>query len=84
MGNSFQKACFFITALALSVIAVELIPFSREKDLSNSCREYLAIRNSPTNPEIIISMNKKGRLIASKAKISTDYKVITKYCNSFY
>ena len=43
MGDSVQRACSFITALALSVIAVQLVPFSRDKELSNYCRELLAL-----------------------------------------
>jgi len=84
MGNSFQKACSFITALALSVIAVQLIPFSRDKELSNHCREYLAMSNGPTTPEITEKINSKSKIIVSKSGISNEYKEITKYCGSFY
>ena len=52
MGDSVQKACSFITALALSVIAVQLIPFSRDKELSNYCREYLALLKIRPDKEI--------------------------------
>ena len=84
MKDSVQKACSFITALALSVIAVQLIPFSRDKELSNQCREYLAIINGPTSHKITGKINQKRITISNKAGISNEYKEITKYCDSFY
>ena len=40
MTNSLNKAFTAAIALALIVIAVGRIPFSREKELTNLCREY--------------------------------------------
>ncbi|WP_269615589.1 hypothetical protein [Prochlorococcus marinus] len=40
MTNSLNKAFTGVIALALIVIAVGRIPFSREKELSNLCMEY--------------------------------------------
>ncbi len=40
MTNSLNKAFTGVIALALIVIAIGRIPFTREKDLSNLCREY--------------------------------------------
>ena len=84
MVDSFQKSCSFITSLALGVIAVQLIPFSRDKELSNHCREYLAISNIPSNPERIKRINQKRREIEKKAGIGNNEKGILEYCNSFY
>tara|TARA_Y100001968_G_C19111794_1_gene597563 strand:- start:429 stop:548 length:120 start_codon:yes stop_codon:yes gene_type:complete len=39
MKNSLSNAFAGTIALAMIVIAVGLIPFSREKELSNLCRE---------------------------------------------
>ena len=84
MGNSVQKACSFITALALSVIAVQLIPFSRDKELSNYCREYLALLKIRPDKEIAQKIIDKRRIIASKTDLSVDIQQINDYCNSFY
>ena len=84
MGDSVQKACSFITALALSVIAVQLIPFSRDKELSNYCREYLALLKIRPDEETSLKIIEKSGLIASKTDLSVDIQQINDYCNSFY
>ena len=83
MGDSVQKACSFITALALSVIAVQLIPFSRDKELSNYCREYLALLKIRPDEETAQEIIDKRGLIASKTGLSGDIEQINDYCNSF-
>ena len=84
MGDSVQKACSFITALALSVIAVQLIPFSRDKELSNYCREYLALLKIRPDEETSRKIVEKRGIIASKTGLSVDIQQINDYCNSFY
>ena len=84
MGDSVQKACSFITALALSVIAVQLIPFSRDKELSNYCREYLALLKIRPDEEIAQKIIEKRGVIARKADLNVDIQQINDYCNSFY
>ncbi len=84
MEDSIQKACSCITALALSVIAVQLIPFSRDKELSNYCREYLALLKIRPDKEIAQKIIDKRRIIASKTDLSVDIQQINDYCNSFY
>ena len=84
MGDSVQKACSFITALALSVIAVQLIPFSRDKELSNYCREYLALLKIRPDEETSQKIIEKRGIIARKTGLSVDIQQINDYCNSFY
>ena len=84
MGDSVQKACSFITALALSVIAVQLIPFSRDKELSNYCREYLALLKVRPDEEIAQKIIAKRGIIASKTDLNGDIQQTNDYCNSFY
>ena len=84
MGDSVHKACSFITALALSVIAVQLIPFSRDKELSNYCREYLALLKVRPDKETSQKIIDKRVIIASKTGLNVDIQQINDYCNSFY
>ena len=84
MGDSVQKACSFITALALSVIAVQLIPFSRDKELSNYCREYLALLKVRPDKETSQKIIDKRGIIATKTGLGVDIQQINDYCNSFY
>ena len=84
MGDSVHKACSFITALALSVIAVQLIPFSRDKELSNYCREYLALLKVRPDKETSQKIIEKRGVIASKTELGDDIQQINNYCNSFY
>ena len=84
MGDSVQKTCSFITALALSVIAIQLIPFSRDKELSNHCREYLALLKVRPDKETSQKIIDKRGVIASKSGLGVDIQQINDYCNSFY
>ena len=84
MGDSVQKACSLISALALSVISVQLIPFSRDKELSNYCREYLALLKIQPDEGSAQKIIDKRWIIASKAGLSIDIQQINDYCNSFY
>ena len=84
MGDSVHKACSFITALALSVIAIQLIPFSRDKELSNYCREYLALLKVRPDKETSQKIIEKRGVIASKTELRVDIQQINNYCNSFY
>ena len=83
MTNSFNKAFTGSIALALIVIAVARIPFSREKELSNLCREYYTMylnKNDYSTEEETSKINK----IASKTGLKADTKNIGDLCNSFY
>ncbi len=83
MGDSLQKAFTGVIAFALIVIAVGRTPFSREKELSNLCREYYVIYlnqddYSRTQKEKII------KVIASKTNLNSETNSIGNFCNSFY
>ena len=100
MGKSLTKALLTISTLSLGVIAVQLVPFSREKELSNHCREWYAMTHNQKNALNIRKRTKKSELIAKKAglvlKDSKEIKqkpIISKFitssnvfrfCNSFY
>ena len=67
MTDYINKAFTGTIALALIVIAIGLIPISREKQLSNLCREYYAILKSKNdyslqekrvNIKIIVNKNR--------------------------
>ncbi len=87
MGESAHKAILFVSALALAVIAVQFIPFSRDKELSNLCREYYAITKAKglpinedsVNPKLASTIN----VIATKTGL-TGLQTIHNYCHSFY
>ncbi len=87
MIESAQKSLFFISALALSLITIQLIPFSREKELSNYCREYYALTKEQgftiakgsidnTLSQIVSTISKKSGLKTRKQ--------IHNLCHSFY
>ena len=83
MENSLDKAITVIAALSLTVIAVELVPFSREKELSNLCREYYVMElnnNEYTREE----KKTKVRVLSKKTGLSQKTKNIKDFCNSFY
>ena len=83
MTNSLNKAFTGAIALALIVIAIGRIPFSREKELSNLCREYYTMylnRNDYSSKE----KNKKIKVIADKAGIKAETNHVGNFCNSFY
>ena len=83
MTTSLEKAFTGVIALALVVMVVERIPFSREKELSNLCREYYAMY---LNQEDYSSKEKtqKIKAIAKKTGIKPDKDNIWNFCNSFY
>tara|TARA_Y100001968_G_scaffold320789_1_gene354276 strand:+ start:1213 stop:1476 length:264 start_codon:yes stop_codon:yes gene_type:complete len=83
MSNSLNKAFTGVIALSLMVIAVCRIPFSREKELSNLCREYYAM-NLNQNSYSSIEKTSKINLIANKISLKAELNNIDSYCNSFY
>ncbi|KGG12783.1 hypothetical protein EV05_0454 [Prochlorococcus sp. MIT 0601] len=87
MGDSFQKAFLFVNCMALCVIAVQLIPFSREKELSNFCREYYALTKEKDelsqNSKISSKLVLKRGVISKKTGLNTE-KNVDDFCNSFY
>ena len=83
MSNSLNKAFTGVIALALIVIAVGRIPFSREKELSNLCREYYTIFLNQ-NDYSLKEKNIKIKVIAKKAGLKAETTNIDTFCNSFY
>ncbi len=83
MINSLNKALTGVIALALVVIAVGRIPFSKEKQLSNLCREYYAmyLNQVDYSPK---EKNKKIKAIANKTGLKSETNNIGNFCNSFY
>ena len=83
MTNSLNKAFNGVIALALIVFAISRIPFSREKELSNLCREYYTMylnRNDYSLKEKIA----KIKMIADKTGLKAETNNVGTYCNSFY
>ena len=83
MTNSLNKAFSGAIALALIVIAVGRIPFSREKELSNLCREYYTMYFNQ-NDYSLNEKNEKIKVIASKTGLKADTNNVGNFCNSFY
>ncbi len=83
MTKSLNKAFTGVIALALTVIAVGRIPFSREKELSNLCREYYTIYLNQ-NDYSLKEKKAKINLIAKKAGLKAETNNIGNFCNSFY
>ena len=83
MTNSLNKAFTGTIALALILIAVGRIPFSREKELSNLCREYYTM-DLNQNDYSIKKMNAKIKVIANKTGIKAERNNVGNFCNSFY
>jgi hypothetical protein len=83
MTNSLNQAFTGIIALALTVIAVGRIPFSREKELSNLCREYYAIYLNQKDYSLK-GKNAKINVIANKTGLKADTNNVGNFCNSFY
>ena len=83
MINSLNKAFTAVIGLALILIAVGRIPFSREKELSNLCREYYTMYlNLKDYSEK--EKHSKIKLIANKAGLKAEANNIDIFCNSFY
>ena len=83
MTNSINKAFTGAIALALIVIAVGRIPFSKEKELSNLCREYYTMylnQNDYSSKE----KNEKIKVISRKTGLKAEINNVGIYCNSFY
>ena len=83
MTDSINKAFRGTIAFAISVIAVGLVPFSREKELSNLCREYYTIylnQNGYSSKE----KNSKIKVIANKTGLKAEKNNVDNFCNSFY
>ena len=83
MTNSLNKAFTGAIALALIVIAVARIPFSREKELSNLCREYYTMYLNQ-NDYSLKGKNTKIKVIAKKTGLKAETTNIDTFCNSFY
>ena len=83
MSNSFNKAFTGVVALSLIVIAVGRIPFSREKELSNLCREYYTMYINQ-NDYSLREKNAKIKLIANKTGLKAKTNHVNNFCNSFY
>ena len=83
MTDSLNKAFTAAIALSLVVIAIGRIPFSREKELSNLCREYYAMYLNQ-NDYSLIEKNKKIKVIADKTGLKAETNNVGNFCNSFY
>ena len=83
MNNSLNKAFTGVIALALIVIAVGRTPFSREKELSNLCREYYTM-NLNENDYSLKEKSSKIKSIADKTGLKAETNNIESFCNSFY
>ena len=83
MANSLNKAFTAAIALSLVVIAVGRIPFSREKELSNLCREYYTIYLNQSDYSLKEKAD-KIRVIAEKTGLKAETNNVGNFCNSFY
>ena len=83
MSNSLNNAFTGTIALALIVIAVARIPFSREKELSNLCREYYTMYLNQ-NDYSLKEKNAKIILIAKKTGLKAETNNVGNFCNTFY
>ena len=83
MTNSLNKAFTGVIALALVLMTVGRIPFSREKELSNLCREYYAmyLNQEDYSPK---EKTHKIKTIADKTGLKSETNNIGNFCNSFY
>ena len=73
MSDSLQKAFFGVIALSLSVIAIQLIPFAKHRELQNLCLEFEIIQWDDFDSK---RRMKKQKLISKKAGLKK-----TKYVN---
>ena len=83
MTNSLNKAFTAAIALALIVIAIGRVPFSREKELSNLCREYYVMYLNQSDYSSKVK-KKKIRVIANKTGLKAETNNVGNFCNSFY
>ena len=83
MTNSLNKAFTAAIALALVVIALGRVPFSREKELSNLCREYYTMYLNQSDYSLK-EKNDKIRIISNKTGLKAESNNVDNFCNSFY
>ncbi len=83
MFSSLNKALTGVITLAFVVLAVSRIPFSREKELSNLCREYY-IMNRHEDDYSSNEIDTKVQVIANKTGLSAEKNNVSDFCNSFY
>ena len=83
MTNLLNKAFTGSIALALILIAVGRIPFFKEKELSNLCREYYTMYLNQ-NDYSLKDKNAKISLIAKKTGLKAETNNVGNFCNSFY
>ncbi len=83
MTNSLNKAFIATTSLAIVVIALGRIPFSREKELSNLCREFHTMYLNESDYSLK-EKNSKIKVIANKTYLKPKTSSIVDFCNSFY
>ena len=83
MTNSLNNAFIATIAIALIVIAVGRIPFSREKELSNLCREYYTMYLNQ-NEYSLKEKNAKIKAISKRTGLKENTNNINNFCNSFY
>jgi len=83
MTDSLNKAFTAAIALSLVVIAIGRIPFSREKELSNLCREYYIMYLNQSDYSLK-EKNEKIMMIANKTGLKAETNNVGNFCNSFY
>ena len=83
MTYSINNALTAAIALSLIIIALGRVPFSREKVLSNLCREYYTMYLNQ-NDYSLKEKNLKLKLIANKTGLNPDTNNVANFCNSFY
>tara|TARA_Y100001968_G_C19333080_1_gene705342 strand:+ start:964 stop:1227 length:264 start_codon:yes stop_codon:yes gene_type:complete len=83
MINSLNNAITSVIALSLIIISVGRIPFSREKELSNLCREYYTMYLNQDDYSTKEKIS-KIKTIAKKTGIRAETNNVGNYCNSFY
>ena len=83
MTHFLNRAFTGLISLALIVLAVARIPFSREKELSNLYREYYTMYLNQ-NDYSLKGKNTKIKVIAKKTGLKAETTNIDTFCNSFY
>ena len=83
MTDSLNKAFTAAIAISLVVIAIGRVPFSREKELSNLCREYYIMYLNQSDYSLK-EKNEKIMMIANKTGLKAETNNVGNFCNSFY
>ena len=83
MTDSLNKAFTAAIALSLVVIAIGRVPFSREKELSNLCREYYIMYLNQSDYSLK-EKNEKILMIANKTGLKAETNNVGNFCNTFY